>query len=130
MPSSSSLCAMSTLSSAEKLTASPCVPSRSVVSNVNTRITKRGQRTGDSGQKLLACRDTYLLLLFEKRHHTAQLFADFFNGLRLRRLAHGEEILAAGLVFADPSVREFAGLNFAEGVLHLFARLGADHARC
>src|SRR6266851_2897222 len=107
MPSSSSLCAMSTLSSAEKLTASPCVPSRSVVSNVNTRIKNRGQRTEGRGQqKLLSGGHSYLLLLFEKRHHAAQLFADFFNGLGLRRLAHGEEILAAGFVLADPSFGE------------------------
>src|ERR1700733_7740591 len=117
MPSSSSLCAMRTLSSAEKLTFSPCVPSRSVVSKVKTRINLCGGRYPD------------LFLLFQERHHFAQLGAHLFDGLVFLTLSHAEEFCAAGFVFAQPLFGELARLNLRQNLLHLGARLGVDDAR-
>src|SRR5580698_2577428 len=111
MPSSSSLCAMRTLSSAEKLTFSPCVPSRSVVSKVKTRISLCGGRYSD------------LFLLFQERHHFAQLGAYLFDGLVFLPLAHSKELRATGFVFAQPLFGEFARLNLRQNLLHLGSRL-------
>ena len=61
-----------------------------------------------------AGRDADLFLLLQERHHLAQLRADLFDRLAfLRRFAHRQELLAAGLVLADPLLRELAGLNLA-----------------
>src|SRR6185436_3966476 len=89
------------------------------------RTADREQRT----ESLLACRNTDLLFLFQERHHATQLLTDLLDRLRLRRLAHREEILAAGFVLADPRFGEFAGLDLAQNLLHLFTRLGRDDAR-
>src|ERR1039458_4366913 len=63
------------------------------------------------------------LFLFEEGHHGAQLAADFFDGLMAGGFAHGEEILAAGLVLVDPFLGELAGLNLREDLAHFGARL-------
>src|SRR5271163_4038762 len=109
MPSSSSLLAMRTLSSAEKLTFSPCVPSRSVVSKVKTRINLSGGRYPD------------LFLLFQKRHHLAKLGAHLLDRLIFLRFAHRQELRAPRFVFAEPLLGEFARLNLRQNLLHFGA---------
>src|ERR1700730_10406925 len=105
---------MSTLSSAEKLTFSPCVPSRSVVSKVKTRI------------KLGCGRYPDLFLLFQERHHLAKLRNHFVDGLVFLALAHREELRASGFVFSQPLFSEIAGLNFRQNLLHFGTRLLID----
>src|SRR5205823_2192051 len=116
MPSSSSFCAMISLSSTEKEMDSPCVPSRRVVSKVKIFI-------------FLPYRYPDLFLLLEERHHFAQLAAHGLDGLGLRGGAHGEEVLAPGLVLFNPLPGEFARLNLRQNLSHFGARLLVDHAR-
>src|SRR5271157_3857574 len=73
--------------------------------------------------------DAYFLFLFEEGHHVAKALADGFELVGLGGLAHGEEVVAAGLVLVDPLFGEFAGLDFAEDLLHFGAGLGVDDAR-
>src|SRR5215471_6675843 len=111
MPSSSSLRAMSSLSSTEKETDSPCVPSRRVVSKVNifmAWLPKIDERGPEAHATL---RYSRFFAFLQERHHFAQLFADLFDRLVGRGLAHGEELLASGLVFVDPLAGELAGLD-------------------
>src|SRR5579863_2990618 len=115
MPSSSSLWAIRTLSSADRLTASPWVPSRNVVSKVKMRM----EPSGYAG----------LFLLLEERHHGPQTGAHGFDELVLLRLAHGQEVLAAALVLCHPVLGEFAGLDLGQNLPHLGARLLIDDAR-
>src|SRR5579863_6697099 len=119
MPSSSSLCSTSILSSAEKLTASPWVPSRNVVSKVKTLIWVGGLCSGGYA-------DFFFLL--EERHHFAQLRAHLLDGLVLRGFTHGQELVTAGLVLRNPILGELAGLNLGKNLLHLGAGLFVDDA--
>src|ERR1700681_188133 len=121
MPSSSSFCAMISLSSTENETASPCVPSRSVVSNVWMRMELLGDRRG-----LLLLRYAFLLLLFQERHHLPEFFAHALDRLLARCLAHGQELVTASLVFLNPLAGELAGLNLGQDLLHLLACLAGD----
>src|SRR5271157_2242460 len=121
MPSSSSFCAMTSLSSTEKETDSPCVPSRSVVSNVKIF-------TGH-GALCRFRRHASFLLLLQERHHLAQFFPHRFDGLVAGRFAHGQKVLPAGAVLFDPLPRKFAGLDLGEDLPHFGARLLVDDAR-
>src|SRR5579863_118881 len=119
MPSSSSFCAMMSLSSTEKETASPCVPSRRVVSKVKIFIKiERGQAWRPAA---LRYGYAYFFFLLEEGHHFAEFAAHFFHGLVLGGGAHGEELVAAGFVFVDPLAGEFAGLDFGQDALHFGA---------
>src|SRR5579884_184659 len=103
MPSSSSLRAITSLSSTVNETASPCVPSRSVVSNVKIRMCQlsvASRRWSVGGYRFL--RYAGFLLFLQECHHFAQLAADALDRLVARRFAHGQEVLAAGLVLVDP----------------------------
>src|ERR1039457_3415303 len=114
---------MISLSSNEKETASPWVPSRRVVSNVKMRmIVARGWWLVLRG----GCRhgvgwDAGFLSLFQKCHHFAELAADALDRLIAGGLAHGEEILAAGFVLPDPFAGELAGLDLGQDLAHLGA---------
>src|ERR1700691_2981607 len=108
MPNSSSFWVMRILSSTEKETDSPCVPSRRVVSNVEIFI-KHLTSAKEAGCQPAACCQPALLsyflgnadflLFLEERHHFAQLAAHFFDRLIARFLAHGQKFVAAALVF-------------------------------
>src|SRR5450432_2724657 len=100
------------LSSTENETASPCVPSRSVVSKVKIFITD----LLDAGGGFL--RYAGLLFLLEERHHFAELPAHLFDRLVGGGFAHGEEFLAARFVFRHPILGELAGLDLFEDFLH------------
>src|SRR5580704_7593117 len=116
---------MISLSSTENETASPCVPSRSVVSNVWMRMELLGYRGG-----FLLLRYAFLLLfLAQERHHLPEFFAHSLHGLIMASLAQREEFVTAGLVFFDPFARELPGLNLRQDLFHLFARLGGNDAR-
>src|ERR1039457_2199321 len=117
MPSSSSFCAMSSLSSTENETDSPWVPSRSVVSNVEIFMTHR---------LFGALRHPYLLALFEKRHHAAQFAAHFFDGLMARRFPRRQEVFPPRLVLFHPLPREISGLKFRQDLAHIGAGLLID----
>src|ERR1044071_8585463 len=120
MPSSSSLRAMSSLSSTEKETDSPCVPSRRVVSKVKIFITGapllnvvrslngRGRKRSRDRQGT-ALWDSRFFSLLQERHHLAQLTPHRFDRLIGGGLAHGEELLASRFVFVDPCASEIAG---------------------
>src|SRR5215469_15261189 len=114
MPSSSSFCAMISLSSTEKETDSPCVPSRRVVSNVKIFI---GLRLGRFGYLVL--RYACLFFLLQERHHRTQFRAHLLDRLIAGLVAHGQELLAAGLVLFDPLAGEFPRLDLGEDLLHL-----------
>src|SRR5579872_1316594 len=118
MPSSSSFCAMMSLSSTEKETASPCVPSRRVVSNVEIFM-------GVSGGGWYSG----FLFLFEERHHFAQLAAHRFDGGSAGGVAHGEETVTSGFVLVDPLAGELARLDFGKDLFHFGPRLFVDDAR-
>src|ERR1035438_9700305 len=92
MPSSSSFWAMTSLSSTEKETDSPCVPSRRVVSNV--KIFMLPPWVGRLRPVNLHYGYAHFLFLLQKRHHFAKLAAHGFNWLVLCRLPHREKILA------------------------------------
>src|SRR5690348_4249709 len=121
---------MTSLSSTEKETASPCVPSRRVVSNVKIFISHlRARRSltlllGRGGRGIL--RDAGLFLLLKERHHGAQFAAHVFDALVLFRLAHRQKFLAPGAVLVHPLAGEFAGLDLRKNFLHLGARLLVD----
>src|SRR5438876_484807 len=109
---------MRILSSTEKETASPCVPSRRVVSNVWMRIW--------SGRALLSY--ARFFRFFQEGHHFAKLRADLLELLSVLGFPHGEELpAAAGFVFRDPLFRKFARLNFRQNLLHLGAGSVVDH---
>src|SRR5271154_414757 len=114
---------MTSLSSTENETASPCVPSRRVVSKVWIRIMLLG-----AGGGLLFFRHTRLFLLFQKWHHLAQLAAYFFYRLILGRAAHRQELVTPGLVLMNPLAREMAGADLSQNLFHLCARFGVYHA--
>src|SRR5690242_6617452 len=120
MPSSSSLRATASLSSTEKETDSPSVPSRSAVSKwkicISVGLSIRGT----------ALRYAGFLALLEEGHHLAKLLADRFQLRGGAGLAQGEEVLASCLVLFDPGARKFAGLDFGEDLLHLGAGLLVD----
>src|SRR5579885_465728 len=120
---------MSSLSSEEKLTASPCVPSLNVVSNVNTRIKTSFGKVGRDSSRPPSLRYSRLFLLLQKRHHLPQLRADLFDLLRLRRFPHLQKILAARLVLANPLPGELARLDLAQNLLHLLAGFFRNHPR-
>src|SRR6516225_11629895 len=128
MPSSSSLFAMTSLSSTEKETLSPCVPSRSVVSNVKIFMSHLG-RTKAQGRALRYLRHSRLLFPFEEGHHFTQLAAHLLDFLALLGFPHGEEFLAAGPVFLHPLACEFTGLDLRKDLFHFRARLFVDDAR-
>src|SRR5581483_10339481 len=128
MPSSSSFCAMMSLSSTEKETASPCVPSRRVVSKVKIFI-KTNIRRRNRLPNLGFRRYSYFFLLLEERHHGTKLAAHFFDGLVFGRFAHGEELVASRLVLFDPLPRKLARLNLGENLLHFLTRLIVHDAR-
>src|SRR5258707_1319330 len=123
MPSSSSFCAMTSLSSTENETDSPCVPSRSVVSKVKIFILLFG------GQSRLLLRHSYFLLLFQEGHHLAKLAANLLDRLLARGIAHGQKLLAAGLVLLNPLPGELTLLDFGQDLAHFGARLLVDDAR-
>src|SRR5271154_2175173 len=114
---------MTSLSSTENETASPCVPSRRVVSKVWILIVLLG-----AGSGLLFFRHTGLFLLLQKRHHLAQFAAYFFYRLILCRGTHREELVTPGLVLMNPLAREVPGADLAQNLLHLCARFGVHHA--
>src|ERR1035437_8268515 len=122
MPASSSLCAMTSLSSTEKETDSPCVPSRRVVSNV--KIFMRQPLP-----PVLFGRHAGFLLLLEERHHRAQFLSHHYDGLVAGSFPHGQKVLAPGLVLFDPLPRELAGLDLGKDLPHFGARLLIDYAR-
>src|SRR5258706_2684037 len=124
MPSSSSFCAMTSLSSTEKETASPWVPSRRVVSKVWIRIMFNSQAKARA-----TLRDAGFLSLFQERHHLAQLGANFFDLRFLGAFAHSQEVVSAALVLINPLFRELAGLNLRQNLFHLVARLLIHDAR-
>ena len=62
------------------------------------------------------------LALTDPRHHRAQAVADLFDGVLGRLLAQRVEHRPAGLVLEDPLLRELAGLDLVEDLLHLGAR--------
>src|SRR5438105_10086250 len=99
MPSSSSFCAMTSLSSTENETDSPCVPSRSVVSKVKIFMASNLGRRNRLPHLL---RYTYFFLLLEERHHGAQFAADALDELVARFFAHVQKLLTARLVLVDP----------------------------
>src|SRR5574340_1463258 len=115
------------LSSTEKETDSPCVPSRSVVSNVKIRIPGSLSGLLLGGGRLVFGHARFLLLL-EERHHLAQPAAHALDLQIALRFPHGEEILAAGLILIDPLPRDLAGLHFGQNLAHLRAGLLVDAA--
>src|SRR5580704_2457544 len=123
MPSSSSFWAMAILSSTENETASPCVPSLSVVSKVWMRILFL------SGCRFFFLRHAGFLAFFEERHHLAQLLADGFNRSICSLGAQRIELVAARLVFRDPLAGKLDGLNLGKDLAHFLARLVGDDAR-
>src|SRR5579872_5505580 len=114
---------MTSLSSTEKETASPCVPSRSVVSNVWMRIRLL------AGGGLLFFGHARLFPLLQKCHHLAQFAAHALDGLVLRGGAHRQKFLASALVLVNPLARKLAGADLAQNFPHFFPRLGIDDAR-
>src|SRR6266545_2393583 len=127
---------MSILSSTEKETDSPCVPSRRVVSKVKIFIKTKGPEALAPGPLLLLLCRCYLVfryagffLLLEEWHHGPQLPAHHLDALVARRLPHGQEFLPSRAVFVDPLFREFARLHLRQDLLHLGARAGIDDAR-
>src|SRR5450432_1199569 len=116
MPSSSSFWAITSLSSIEKETASPCVPSRSVVSKVWMRI-RLALRSG----RFL--RDAGLLSLFQEWHHFAEFTAHLLDLGIARRVAHMQKLVTAGLVLRNPLARELAGLDLRQNLFHLVTGL-------
>src|SRR5258706_61920 len=124
MPSSSSFCAMTSLSSTEKETASPWVPSRRVVSKVWIRIMFNSQ-----AKACATLRDAGFLSFFQERHHLAQLGANYFDLGFLGAFAHCQEFVTAALVLVDPLFSELTGLNLRQNLFHLVTRLLVDDAR-
>src|SRR5260370_26659292 len=129
MPSSSSFCAMTSLASTEKETASPWVPSRRVVSKVWIRIMLNQIKIKPTQEGMPVLRDSGFLSFFQERHHLAQLGANFFDLGFLGALTHCQEFVTAVLVLVNPLFRELTGLNLRQNLLHLVARLLIDDAR-
>src|SRR5260370_6079374 len=129
MPSSSSFCAMTSLASTEKETASPWVPSRRVVSKVWIRIMLHQIKLKPTQAGMPVLRDSGFLSFFQERHHLAQLGADFFNLGFLGAFAHCQEFVTSALVLVNPLFSELAGLNLRQDLFHLVARLLVDDAR-
>src|SRR5580700_3895574 len=73
--------------------------------------------------------DADLFLLLEEGHHFTQFPAHFFDGLIARFFAHGEKLVAPGLVLRDPLPGKLARLNLRQNLLHFGARLLVDDAR-
>src|SRR3954462_9420232 len=69
------------------------------------------------------------LALTDPRHHRAEAVTDLFDGMLGRLLAQRVEHRAAGLVLEDPLLRELAGLDLVEDLLHLRTRVVGDDAR-
>src|ERR1022692_2352079 len=120
---------MMSLSSTENEMDSPCVPSRRVVSKVSIFIGAHIKQGQAGGLYYLRYRDANFLLLFEEGHHVAQALADGLDLVGLRGFAHGEELVAAGLVLGDPLPGKFARLDFGEDLFHFGARLLVHDAR-
>src|ERR1019366_3297511 len=118
---------MMSLSSTENEMDSPCVPSRRVVSKVSIFIGALKGQAG--GLSYLRYGDANFLFLFEEGHHVAQALADGLDLVGLSGFAHGEELVAAGLVLGDPLPGKFAGLDFGEDLFHFGARLLVHDAR-
>jgi hypothetical protein len=123
-------CAMLSLSSTEKETDSPCVPSRRVVSNVKIFMCYR-RRCYSVGTpaSFFFFRNGTPASFFFLRNGIISRSSPRFDGLMAGRFAHGQEVLAAGLVLFDPLLGEFAGLDLGEDLLHFGARLLVDDAR-
>src|ERR1700730_834610 len=98
MPSSSSFCAMMSLSSTEKEMDSPCVPSRRVVSNVKIFISTSEAAGTEAYPPDLPNWHSDFFFLFEEGHHLAQAAAHHFDRLVARGLAHGQKLSTARLV--------------------------------
>src|ERR1019366_2665478 len=118
---------MMSLSSTENEMDSPCVPSRRVVSKVSIFIGALKGQAG--GLSYLRYGDANFLFLFEEGHHVAQALADGLDLVGLSGFAHGEELVATGLVLGDPLPGKFAGLDFGEDLFHFGAGLIVDDAR-
>src|SRR5215213_5839164 len=69
------------------------------------------------------------LALTDPRHHRPQAVTDLFDRVLGRLLAQRVEHRPAGLVLEDPLLRELAGLDLVEDLLHLRARFVGDDAR-
>src|SRR5690242_14171853 len=125
---------MTSLSSTEKETASPCVPSRSVVSKVWIRICFLSQAEtcatllGDR-RRLLFLRDAGFLPFLQECHHLAQLAAHSLDVGIARGFAHRQELVTPGFVLVDPFASELTGLNLAQNLFHLIASLLVHNTR-
>src|ERR1017187_1709654 len=65
----------------------------------------------------------------EEGHGGAELFADDLDGVLGFRFAEGHELLAAGVLVGEESLRKSAVLDFGEDLLHCFLALVIDDAR-
>src|SRR6516165_2631811 len=129
MPSSSSFWAMTSLSSTEKETDSPCVPSRRVVSKVKIFMLGTYRPRTVAARNHLILRYSGFFSLLQKRHHFAKLAADLLDGLGAGGVAHGQKFVPAGLVFVDPLAGKLTGLDLSEDLFHFGAGLLVDDAR-
>ena len=68
-----------------------------------------------------------LASLRQPAHHAAQLRADDFDGMLLLFLTQLVEVRAARLVFRNPLLRELAGLDVGQHLLHRLPRGVADN---
>src|SRR5271166_4733636 len=130
---------MTSLSSTENEMASPCVPSRSVVSNVEIFINTSLRVAVASEPPLPDGRGSvpeplffrrygrifrhagFFLLALQEGHHLAEFAAHLFHLLIAPGFAHGQEFLAAGLVLLHPLAGKLAGLDLGEDLLHFGA---------
>ena len=104
---------MISLSSTENETASPCVPSRSVVSNVWMRIyflyvfnevhgTQECVRYLTAAASCSCGTPSSFFFLLRNVIICAEFFAHALDWLIVAGLPHREELVTAGLVFVDP----------------------------
>src|ERR1700745_926189 len=64
-----------------------------------------------------ALRSSFLAFLGQPAHHAAQLRTDNLDGVLLFLLAQLVEVGAASLVFRNPLLSEFSGLNVGQRLL-------------
>ena len=88
-----------------------------------------GLKNSKLNSGLVARRYSGNIFLRHPRHHSTEAGACLLDLMVLPGLEQLVVILQATLVFGDPLLGEFAGLDLRENLLHLNLSLRIDHAR-